>query len=318
MALLLVTLDDKGEVAGYSRITVWPDRSAAELAGAVRADLQNRGQGSAGMARAFGWIFEGLGVRMMCLTSALDNVRAQKGIDAAGFVRMGERDAVRPDGTIRRSVYWELTRDDWRLSTGCRRRRQASRSTKFPVVRIWALWARAAVSSLMEISASMRARGGRRISSSRFMPRSAITLARTSEGVLTSLFGGAMARRRTSARMRSAAVRTAWASPRARWATAKAVSRRIAPEWVTAVLMPRKARNPRRQRASTPPIAAAMVWGGKDLESYAGALAGWAPERGARFRSKNFGAIFGTASSRIDWTVQPSSLVTVSIGRGWE
>ena len=114
-ALLLVTLDDKGEVAGYSRITVWPDRSAAELAGAVRADLQNHGLGSVGMARTFGWIFETLGVRMMCLTAALDNVRSQKGIDAAGFVRMGERDAVRPDGTIRRSVYWELTRDEWRL-----------------------------------------------------------------------------------------------------------------------------------------------------------------------------------------------------------
>jgi RimJ/RimL family protein N-acetyltransferase len=112
--LLLVTLDDHGQVAGYSKITVWPDRSAAELAGAVRADLQNRGQGSAGMARSFSWIFETLGVRMMCLTSALDNVRAQKGIDAAGFVRMGEREAVRPDGTTRRSVYWELTRDQWR------------------------------------------------------------------------------------------------------------------------------------------------------------------------------------------------------------
>ena len=110
-----MTVDGKGEVAGYSRIAVWPDRSAAELAGAVRADLQNRGQGGAGMAHTFGWIFETLGVRMMCLTSALDNVRAQKGIDAAGFIRMGERDAVRPDGTIRRSVYWEMTRDDWRM-----------------------------------------------------------------------------------------------------------------------------------------------------------------------------------------------------------
>ncbi|MBJ7411713.1 MAG: hypothetical protein JHD15_15290 [Phenylobacterium sp.] len=50
----------------------------------------------------------------MCLTAALDNVRSQKGIDAAGFRRMGEREAVRPDGTTRRSVYWELTRDEWR------------------------------------------------------------------------------------------------------------------------------------------------------------------------------------------------------------
>ena len=114
-ALLIVSLDEAGDVAGYSRISVWPDRSAAELAGAVRADRQNSGRGGAGMAHVFGWIFETLGVRMMCLTAALDNLRVQKGIDAAGFVRMGERDAVRPDGTIRRSVYWEMARDDWRL-----------------------------------------------------------------------------------------------------------------------------------------------------------------------------------------------------------
>lgn len=114
-ALLIVNLDADGEIAGYSRITVWPDRSAAELAGAVRADRQNQGQGGRGMAHSFGWIFETLGVRLMCLTAAMDNIRVQKGIDAAGFTRMGERGAVRPDSTIRRSIYWEMTRDDWRM-----------------------------------------------------------------------------------------------------------------------------------------------------------------------------------------------------------
>ena len=113
-ALLIVNLDEAGEVAGYSRITVWPEHLSAELAGAVRADLQNSGRGGAGMAHTFGWIFETLGVELMCLTAALDNVRVQKGIDAAGFIRMGERDAVRPDGTVRKSVYWEMTRDQWR------------------------------------------------------------------------------------------------------------------------------------------------------------------------------------------------------------
>lgn len=113
-ALLLVTLDEADEVAGYSRITVWPEHLSAELAGAMRADLQNSGRGGAGMAHSFGWIFETLGVELMCLTAALDNVRVQKGIDAAGFVRMGERDAVRPDGTVRKSVYWEMTREQWR------------------------------------------------------------------------------------------------------------------------------------------------------------------------------------------------------------
>lgn len=113
-ALLIVTLDGDGEVSGYSKITVWPEHLSAELAGAIRADLQNSGRGGAGMAHSFGWIFETLGVELMCLTAALDNVRVQRGIDAAGFVRMGERDAVRPDGTVRRSIYWEMTREQWR------------------------------------------------------------------------------------------------------------------------------------------------------------------------------------------------------------
>ena len=111
--LLFVTLDRRGKVAGYSHIAVWPDRSAAELAGAIRADLQGQRQGSAGMTRSFDWIFETLGVRLMCLTAALDNVRSQKAIDAAGFRRTGERDVVRPDGTVRASVYWEMTKDAW-------------------------------------------------------------------------------------------------------------------------------------------------------------------------------------------------------------
>ena len=111
--LLFVTLDDHGKVAGYSDITVWPERASAELAGAIRADLQNQGQGGRGMARSFDWIFETLGVRLMCLTAALDNVRSQKGIDAAGFRRMGEREVTRPDGTVRASVYWEMTREEW-------------------------------------------------------------------------------------------------------------------------------------------------------------------------------------------------------------
>lgn len=112
--LLIVNLDEDGEVAGYSRISVWPEHSSAELAGAMRADLQNRGQGGSGAAHTFGWIFETLGVRLMCLTAAVDNVRSAKLIEAAGFRPMGTREAVRPDGTTRESLYWEMTRDEWR------------------------------------------------------------------------------------------------------------------------------------------------------------------------------------------------------------
>ena len=116
--VLILTLDPEGRVAGYSKFSVWPDRSAAEIAGATRADLQGKGQGGPGAARSFGWMFETLGVRLIGLTAALDNVRSAKVIEAAGFRPMGERDSVRPDGTVRRSRYWELTREEWRKLFG--------------------------------------------------------------------------------------------------------------------------------------------------------------------------------------------------------
>jgi RimJ/RimL family protein N-acetyltransferase len=111
--LLVLTRDADGDLISYAKFSVWPERSAAELAGATRADRQGRGQGGAGALRSFGWMFESLGVRLIGLTAALDNVRSARLIDAAGFVRMGERESVRPDGTVRRSLYWEMTREAW-------------------------------------------------------------------------------------------------------------------------------------------------------------------------------------------------------------
>jgi RimJ/RimL family protein N-acetyltransferase len=117
-SILSISKNEGGEVVSYSDVTIWPDRSSAELAGGGRSDRQNSGRGSANARGSFDYIFEILGVRLMCLTAALDNVRSQKMIDNAGFRRMGERDCLRPDGSVRRSVYWELTRDEWREKWG--------------------------------------------------------------------------------------------------------------------------------------------------------------------------------------------------------
>lgn len=116
--LLILTFDETAQIVGYSCVSIWPDRSAAELAGAIRADRQNEGQGGAGAIHSFGWVFDTLGVRMMGLTAAVDNVRSARLIDAAGFVRMGERDSIRPDGSVRRSLYWEMTREAWKERWG--------------------------------------------------------------------------------------------------------------------------------------------------------------------------------------------------------
>ncbi|MGD9965945.1 MAG: GNAT family N-acetyltransferase [Hyphomonadaceae bacterium] len=112
-AILTVTLDEQDRIYTYSRFTIWPERASAEIAGAYRSDMQNVGAGKAGAARSFGWMFNALGVQLICVTAALDNVRSARVIEAAGFQPMGEREATRADGTIRRSRYWEMTREAW-------------------------------------------------------------------------------------------------------------------------------------------------------------------------------------------------------------
>jgi RimJ/RimL family protein N-acetyltransferase len=116
--LLVLTFTSEGELISYSKFSIWPDRSSGELGGAMRADRQGGGRGGAGMAASLDWMFERLGVRLIGLTAALDNVRSARAIDSAGFTRMGERDGVRPDGTVRRSLYWEMTREAWRAKRG--------------------------------------------------------------------------------------------------------------------------------------------------------------------------------------------------------
>jgi RimJ/RimL family protein N-acetyltransferase len=111
--LLVLTGSQGNVVSGYSRITVWPERASAELAGALRAGFQGAGAGGAGAAHTIDWIFDALGVRLVCLTAATDNIRSIRLIDRMGFRRMGERTSVRPDGSTRTSCYWEMTATEW-------------------------------------------------------------------------------------------------------------------------------------------------------------------------------------------------------------
>jgi len=116
--LLLFIWDSAGAILSYADVTVWPQHASGELGGAVRGDRQNSGEGSVNMRVMFGWMFEGLGLRLIGLTAAKDNVRSARGIEAAGFVRMGERTVSRTDGATRESLYWEMTREAWREKYG--------------------------------------------------------------------------------------------------------------------------------------------------------------------------------------------------------
>ena len=108
--LLVVMLDAAGGVCGYSCFTVWPEHSAAEIAGGYRAVRQSQGEGKLGAARSFDWIFDAFGVRLIVVTAALDNLRSARVIETAGFQYMGTRLCTRADGTSRESRYWEMHR----------------------------------------------------------------------------------------------------------------------------------------------------------------------------------------------------------------
>ena len=58
-------------------------------------------------------MFDVLGLELICSTAALDNVRTARMLDGLGFTRMGEVESTRPDGSVRRSLVWEMSRAEW-------------------------------------------------------------------------------------------------------------------------------------------------------------------------------------------------------------
>ncbi len=113
IGLLFVREGDGGRVMGYSDVQVWPQWGAGELGGALHRSLHGQGTGGRGAAASFGWMFDELGLELICETASLENVATQRMLDGLGFTRMGEVVSTRPDGSTRASLVWEMTRADW-------------------------------------------------------------------------------------------------------------------------------------------------------------------------------------------------------------
>ena len=116
--LLFVREGEDGQVMGYSDVQVWPNWGAGELGGALHPSLHGKGAGGRGAAASFAWMFEALGLDLLCETAALDNVPTQRMLDGLGFRRMGDTLSTRPDGTTRASLVWEMTRAEWAAQHG--------------------------------------------------------------------------------------------------------------------------------------------------------------------------------------------------------
>lgn len=111
--LLILEFDADGAIAGYHDVQVWPQWAACELGGAIRPDLQSAGAGGAGAAAAFDWLFKVVGVDLICETAALGNIRTRKLLERIGFRQIAEIESELPDGGVRPSLYFEMTREEW-------------------------------------------------------------------------------------------------------------------------------------------------------------------------------------------------------------
>lgn len=110
--LLLISMDDENAVAAYHNIQFWPQWAACELGGAIRTDRQ--GAGVEGAATSFNWLFDVIGVDLICETAALDNHRTARLLERLGFVFQGQIESEIPGGGARPSKCWEMTKDAWR------------------------------------------------------------------------------------------------------------------------------------------------------------------------------------------------------------
>lgn len=119
--ILFVSFNGAGEATAYFDVELWPQWSIAKFGGAVKAQRQGRGFGGACGLAAVEWCFGQLGVNRICETTAKDNDRSIQLLSRLGFVQMGEVLAVKPDGSTRPSLYWELEREAWFAARALRR-----------------------------------------------------------------------------------------------------------------------------------------------------------------------------------------------------
>ncbi|WP_162558918.1 GNAT family N-acetyltransferase [Sphingorhabdus sp. EL138] len=111
--LLFLNFNSEGEIGGYQDICIWPRWAAGELGGAVHPDRQGKRKGIEGAKLGFDWMFNILGLDLICETASLNNHRTARLLDGLGFKRMGETLSQRDDGTTRASLVWEISKEQW-------------------------------------------------------------------------------------------------------------------------------------------------------------------------------------------------------------
>jgi len=103
--LLLYSRDANGHIMTVTDFQFWPEYAACEFGGVIAYAHQNQSLGTSGVKAMCDFAYDTIGVRLIALTTSLNNPRSQKIIAHLGFTQMGEVDSVRADGSVRRSLY---------------------------------------------------------------------------------------------------------------------------------------------------------------------------------------------------------------------
>ncbi len=119
--ILFASFNLAGETTAYFDVELWPQWSICKFGGAVKPERQGRGFGGACGLAAVEWCFDQLGVARICETTARDNDRSIRLLSRLGFIQMGEVLSVKPDGSTRPSLYWEMERAAWEAARQVRR-----------------------------------------------------------------------------------------------------------------------------------------------------------------------------------------------------
>lgn len=116
--LLMIVEDEHGKIVTLTDFQFWPQYAACEFGGVIAAHLQSRHIGTKGIKELCDWVFAELSVQLLVMTASAENIRTHKLLGGLGFKPMGEMDSVRPDGTVRRSLYWELENSPVKIGEG--------------------------------------------------------------------------------------------------------------------------------------------------------------------------------------------------------
>lgn len=112
---LPIRLKEGNYMVGEANISVTPEYQAAEFGGVLATHMWGSGLAEEGAIAIMDWLVDVVGIKLIMVTTARDNTPSERVIRELGMRFVENRDCKRLDGTLRPSIYFEQTADEWRV-----------------------------------------------------------------------------------------------------------------------------------------------------------------------------------------------------------